>query len=90
MIPEKGRDREVLVHFSRLVTPNVAEVSWHKTQRLVFRDDGSLDFHVTVSGLNEISWWILGYGDQAEVIEPPELRRLIAARAKRMVEQYKE
>ena len=90
MIPEKGRDREVVVRFSKLVAQNVAEVNWHKTQRLVFHDDGSADFHVTVSGLNEISWWILGYGDQAEVLEPPELRQLIAERAKRMAEKYAE
>lgn len=88
MIAENGRDREVIVRFSRLVAQNVAEVNWHKTQRLVLREDGALDFHVTVSGLNEISWWILGYGDQAEVLEPPELRQLIAGRARRMVESY--
>jgi predicted DNA-binding transcriptional regulator YafY len=88
MIPEKGRDREVVVRFSKLVAQNVAEVHWHKTQRVEFREDGSADFRVTVSGLNEISWWILGYGDQAEVIEPPELRRMIADRARRMVAKY--
>jgi proteasome accessory factor B len=88
MIPEKGRDREVLIHFSKLVAQNVAEVTWHKTQQLTFRADGSLEFRATVSGLNEISWWILGYGDQAEALEPPELRQLIADRAKRMVKVY--
>ncbi len=50
MIPEKGRDREVVVRFSKLVAQNVAEVNWHKTQQVVFRDDGSADFRVTVSG----------------------------------------
>ena len=89
MIPERGKDLEVLVHFDRLVAQNVAEVNWHKTQRLTFLDDGSLNFHVTVSGINEISWWILGYGEQAEVLEPPELRRLVADRAKRMAQKYK-
>jgi len=89
MIPEKGRDREVVVRFDRLVAQNVAEVNWHKTQRVVFRDDGSADFHVTVSGLKEISWWILGYGDRAEVLEPPELRQLIAQHAQRMADQYR-
>jgi predicted DNA-binding transcriptional regulator YafY len=88
MIPEKGRDSDVVVRFSQFVAQNVAEVNWHKTQRLAWRDDGTLDFHVTVSGLNEISWWILGYGDQAEAIEPPELRRLVAERARRMAAMY--
>ncbi len=88
MIPERGPDREVIVRFDKLVAQNVAEVNWHKTQRLELRDDGTLDFHVTVSGLNEISWWILGYGDQAEVLQPPELRKLVAGRVRRMVEKY--
>ncbi len=88
MIREKGRDREVVVRFSRMVAQNVAEVKWHKTQQIELHDDGTADFRVTVSGLNEISWWILGYGDQAEVLEPPELRQLIADRAKRMAAKY--
>ena len=88
LIAEPGPDREVVVRFSKLVAQNVAEVRWHKTQRLHFNDDGTLDFHVTVSGLKEISWWILGYGDQAEVLRPPELRRIIAGHAAKMVEKY--
>jgi len=88
MIPEPGPDKEVVVRFSRLVAQNVAEVGWHKTQRLVFNEDGTLDFHVTVSGLREISWWILGYGSQAEVLRPPELRRILAGHAARLVEMY--
>ena len=88
LIPESGPDQEVVVRFAPLVARNVAEVVWHKTQRLVHREDGSLDFHVRVSGLNEISWWILGYGDQAEVLKPAGLRQLIAQRAGRMVEMY--
>jgi len=88
LIPEPGPDREVVVRFAPLVADNVAEVAWHKTQRLVRNDDGTLDFHVTVSGLQEISWWILGYGDQAEVLEPRELRNIVATRARRMAERY--
>ena len=78
----------MLVRFGRQVAQNVAEVTWHKTQQLQFNADGTLDFRVTVSGLNEISWWILGYGDQAEVLEPPELRKMIAERIKRMAKMY--
>jgi predicted DNA-binding transcriptional regulator YafY len=89
LIPEPGPDCEVLVRFSKMVAQNVAEVTWHKTQQLSFNADGTLDFRATVSGLSEISWWILGYGDQAEVIEPPELRSLIAGRAEKMAAMYK-
>ncbi len=71
-----------------MVAENVAEVLWHKTQRFEFNDDGTLDYRVTVSGLGEISWWILGYGDQAQVIEPPELRRLVGQRAARTAAYY--
>jgi proteasome accessory factor B len=90
LIPERGRDHRVLIRFSKLVAQNVAEVAWHKTQQLTFRKDGTLDFRATVSGLGEISWWVLGYGDQAEVIEPAQLRRLVADRAVRMARCYQE
>ncbi len=89
LIPEPGPDWDVVIRFSKMVAQNVAEVTWHKTQQLTFNADGTLDFRVTVSGLNEISWWILGYGDQAEVLKPPELRSLIARRVEKMASMYK-
>jgi predicted DNA-binding transcriptional regulator YafY len=88
MIPQPGPDARVSVRFSPLVAQNVAEVTWHKTQSVRFREDGSLDYSVQVSGLNEIAWWILGYGDQAEVLQPAKLRRLVAQRAKNMCAMY--
>jgi predicted DNA-binding transcriptional regulator YafY len=87
-IPGPGSDDDVVVRFLPLVAKNVAEVLWHKTQRVEFQKDGSLLFHARVSGINEIVWWILGYGDQAEVIKPPTLRSLVANRARAMVEKY--
>jgi proteasome accessory factor B len=64
-------------------------LSFDERQQTAARDDGTLDFRVTVSGINEISWWILGYGDEAEVLEPPALRRLVAERAARMAQRYR-
>ena len=88
LIPEPGPDRKVVVRFSKMVAQNVAEVGWHKTQRASFNDDGTMDFQVTVSGLKEIAWWILGYGDQAEVIQPAELRRIVAGHVARLMTRY--
>ncbi|MBL4797238.1 MAG: 2-oxo acid dehydrogenase subunit E2, partial [Oleispira sp.] len=69
IMSEDGPDQEVHLRFSRFVAKNVAEVLWHSTQKLEFAENGSLDFRVSVSGLYEIVWWVLGYGDQVEVIE---------------------
>jgi proteasome accessory factor B len=88
LIPSAGRDSHVVVRFKPLVAGNVAEVIWHKTQRTKFLSDGSLEFRANVSGLNEVAWWVLGYGDQAEVLQPARLRRLVAHRAQNMVAMY--
>ena len=88
LITEPGPDHEVLIRFSPLVAQNVAEVVWHKTQQVAPQPDGSLEYRVTVSGLSEISWWILGYGDQAEVLQPTKLRTIVAERAARMAALY--
>ena len=90
MIPEAGRDSRVIIKFGSLVAKNVAQVNWHKTQKTTFKPDGSLIFEATVSGLNEVSWWILRYGDQAEVLHPLKLRRMIAQRVKKMAATYRD
>lgn len=88
LIPEPGRDQRVLLRFRPLVARNVAEVIWHKTQRSRFLPDGSLEFRVTVSGLWEVSWWILGYGDQVEVLRPKRLRQMVEQRLTAAAAQY--
>lgn len=88
IVPEPGKDQHVVIRFSNLVATNVAEVVWHPTQRLEPQEDGSLLFHAKVSGVTELSWWVLGYGDQAEVLRPARLRKLVAERARSMARMY--
>lgn len=88
MIPEPGNENRVHLHFRPMVARNVAEVHWHETQETEFREDGSLDFYATVSGIHEISWWILQYGDQVEVLRPASLRKLVRERIDRMAAIY--
>ncbi|MCH8966586.1 MAG: transcriptional regulator [Planctomycetes bacterium] len=78
----------VKIKFTKTVAANVDEIAWHKTQRTTYYDDGSLLFEADVDGVKEISWWVLGYGDQAEVLEPPELRNILIGHAKQMCAQY--
>lgn len=88
MIRDKSQKHHVIIRFGKTVAGNVAEVLWHKTQKIDYFDDGTIDFHVEVEGLKEICWWILGYGNQAYVVQPPELRNMIVNHAQQMIEQY--
>jgi len=89
LIPGSGPDSHVVVKFGSFVAHNVAQVRWHKTQRTTFQPDGSLIYEATVSGFDEIEWWILGYGDQAEVKSPNKLRQRIARRVRNMAVTYR-
>ena len=78
----------IVIEFSPRVATNVSEVSWHQTQQLEFKPDGSCILRFIVSGIDEIKWWILGYGDQAVVLQPPELRDAVRDMAIRTAKHY--
>ena len=79
---------DVVVRFNPEAARCVSEVIWHPTQRLVWNKDGSLRFSVTVDGIHEISSWLLGFGEQAEVLSPQSLREMIISHVRRMMETY--
>lgn len=71
---------EVVIRFDPSVSQRVHETRWHASQVEELEDDGSLLWRARVSGLLEIRSWILGWGPDAEVLEPPELREWVAQR----------
>ena len=85
-IISEGKMYHVRLRFAPKIANNVAETQWHKTQKVARNPDGSATVDFRVDGLGEITWWILGYGDQVEVLSPAELRKTIADIAHRMVE----
>lgn len=82
------RRYHVCIRFTPKVAGNVEEVLWHRSQRTRREEDGSLIFEVDVDGLGEISWWILGYGDEALVLEPRELQEKIVERSRNLLSRY--
>ncbi|MFH0931828.1 MAG: WYL domain-containing protein, partial [Candidatus Zixiibacteriota bacterium] len=50
--------------------------------------DGSLLYSVRVSGIEEISRWILGFGEMVEVLEPEELKVNIKETVQKMQKLY--
>jgi predicted DNA-binding transcriptional regulator YafY len=85
----KGAETEVVVKFDPRIAPLIKEVDWHPTQRIEDLPDGSILYTVTVSGTKEISFWILSYGQEAEVLSPASLRDELAAVAEKMYQRYR-
>jgi len=90
LISESGPDSQVILRFSQKVAQNVSEVNWHKTQKILPLADGGIEFHVTVSGINEIAWWVLGYGKEVEVLSPQTLRQIIRRHVDALAEMYRQ
>ena len=84
MIPQ-GQIHNIKLRFLAKVAENVTEVQWHSTQKVALNSDGSATVEFRVDGLGEIIWWILGYGDQVEVLAPKQLRKRVLETAKNMI-----
>lgn len=87
LIPE-GKVHRVELEFTAKVGTNVSEVRWHTTQKHQMLDDGRCIMRFEVDGLNEISWWLMGYGDQVVVRRPKKLRELVADRHRAAMARY--
>lgn len=65
----------VVVRFRSDQAPYVREREWHPTQKLRTLRDGRLELTFRAGGTFEITRWILGWGEAAEVVRPASLRR---------------
>lgn len=83
-----GEPTTVKVRFSPRVAPMISEVRRHPTQVIRAQPDGSIIFEVKVAGIQEIAIWIMGWGKEATVLEPEELREYVLEHARGMVEAY--
>jgi predicted DNA-binding transcriptional regulator YafY len=81
----EGRIHNVKLRFLPKVATNVSEVRCHNTQKVTHNPDGSATIELRVDGLGEISWWILGYGDQVQVLAPTALRQKVMSMARNLV-----
>jgi predicted DNA-binding transcriptional regulator YafY len=70
-----GEAKEVKIRFSSDQAPYIEERTWHPSQKIEKRNDGSIDFTMQVADLWEVKRWLIGFGADAEVIQPAELKK---------------
>jgi predicted DNA-binding transcriptional regulator YafY len=75
-----------------LLDPSIAELlsdtQWHLTQQIEEHPDGSATFRCTVSGLDEIVWWVLSLGPSCKVVKPKALADRVRDLAKKTAAVY--
>jgi predicted DNA-binding transcriptional regulator YafY len=84
----RGEPVGVKILFSPPQAPWIAERLWHPSQKMQYQLDGSLLMSLEVADTLELKRWILGFGQEAEVLEPKELREAIRQEAEGLIERY--
>jgi len=77
---EGGNAKKVKILFQGVATRLVAERSWHESQRIARRGTRT-ELSMQVGLSPDLVQWILGWGADAEVLSPPELRERVARAA---------
>lgn len=87
LIAGSGAPQHVVVDFAASAVGYIEPREWHHTQRSTRLDDGGVRVEFDVTGLQEVVGWVLRWGANAVVREPPELvarvRAALAATAAR-------
>ncbi len=60
----------------------------HSSQRMEPAGEGSAELSMEVAVNVELERWVLGWGEHAEVIEPPALRQKVAERLRQAAARY--
>jgi predicted DNA-binding transcriptional regulator YafY len=79
----------VRIRFSPAAAPLVEERSWHQSQQIERKPDGSIVLSMKTSHLSGVKRWLLSWGSAAKALEPQELADDIAAELQKAVRMYK-
>lgn len=74
----------VKVRFSPYQSRWIKERQYHPSQEIEEQENGGVVLTVKVTGTFEIKRWVLGFGPEAEVLEPESLRHELAEDVKKL------
>ena len=78
----------IRIHFTKDAARYIQESTWHKSQQLSLREDGSIIAEFQLPDTQEIKRWIMSFGPSAKVLGPPELVEQVKEDLQRMVTAY--
>lgn len=80
-------EREIEIHLTAKWTTFARTHRWHRSQRVDVRKE-TIVVKLTARICPELVSWVLGFGEEAEVIAPKELREEVARRLQRAAARY--
>jgi len=84
----KGKSFRIRLRFDGFAARLVAERQWHPSQKLVHREDGSLEMTLQLSSLRELTRWVLSWSGHVQVLEPPQLIEAVRDAAQNLLCQH--
>jgi len=64
---------EIVIRFAPRAADYIREKKWHESQSLREFKDGAVELKLKLSSLSEVQRWVLSWGGEAKVLQPPEL-----------------
>ena len=75
------KNYQIRLEFDPFAGRLVAERTWHESQRIRTKRDGSIVLELELTGLEEIERWILSWGSHVRVLAPEELAQQVRGEA---------
>lgn len=83
-----GEPKKVVIEFDAKVAEFVRTRKVHPSQELVVLPKGGVRMTIMIGDLTELATWILGFGETAKVIEPPDLIDRVTGELEGALAQY--
>lgn len=74
----RGRQlHDIVIHFDAALAPLLEQGAHHPDERIEKLENGVREYRVSLSHLDEVARWIVGFGGAARAVEPPALVALV-------------
>ncbi|PRR86047.1 HTH domain protein [Clostridium luticellarii] len=79
---------KVVVKFNRNISSFIKEVQWTVNQNVAELENGNVLLSFYVDDVEDVKEWVMGFGRNAEVIEPEKLRKNIKLELEELYKKY--
>lgn len=85
----KGESLELVLHFDGYIGQHLLETPLNGSQHVKTLDDGRIEVRATVKDSQQLRWWVLGFGNGVEVVDPPDFRAWVKSQIQAMSDRYR-